>query len=182
MEIKKVVGELKSKNEGNGSTDVTVGTQKIRAWHTVNQGGAKVPNPAITELAGCPVGRKVEAVFAVVEKEGKTYYNLQSISLQGDSVPDSAPTSVAAPAGGAGYGKSYGKTPYGKSPEERLSITAQAAAHDATPIILEWVKAEIAAQPNWFMDNWENVAKAHTNLMAALADGILDYCASHKEQ
>jgi len=124
-------------------------------------------------LAGVNVGQNVEVVY---ETNAKGFNNLKEVALQGDGVPATQP--VAAPAAPKSWGG--GNKYQGKSPEERLSITAQAAAHDATPIIVEWVKAELAANPAWFLDNWENVVKAHNNLMAALADGIVDYCAAHK--
>lgn len=148
---------------GKPYTVVKVNGVSMSAWDAIQ-----------SALAGVNVGQNVEVVY---ETNAKGFNSLREIAIQGDGVPATpAPVSVA-PAGG----KSYGKTPYGKSPEERLSITAQAAAHDATPIIVEWVKVCLATDPNWLTDNWENVAKAHTNLMAVLADGIMDYCASHKE-
>jgi hypothetical protein len=79
----KVVGELKEKKAGVGYTDVTVGTQKVRAWDTIKtRDGKIILNPVKEQLDGCRVGDTVEADIVSRDSGGRTYLNLAGIAIQ----------------------------------------------------------------------------------------------------
>ena len=124
------------------------------------------------DMASVKAGDNIEVEY---ERKGK-FCTVKKWAIQGDSVP-ATPNPVPAP---VPAGQSYHKTAYGKSPEDRIGMTVGGAGHDASLLILEWVKAMIAEKgAEWFEGNWEIVGKAYVNLAAAMSDGLIDYSESH---
>lgn len=167
----KVLGELKAKSEKDVAVDIEVGGQKIRAWKTMKRGQDTVPNPAIAELEGCRVGQFVEAVYDTRESNGRTYSNLRSIAIQtGEPQTSAPPVSNQSDGQTASAPRRGERQNYGKSAVDRIAILVTASNHDATEIVKPWIEANSKKNPDWLVDNWEVVTKAHANLSAGIAN------------
>jgi hypothetical protein len=168
MDTKKVIGKLDEKTAKESFTDIKVGGVNIRVWNTIKRGQDTITNPALEALNGCRIGEKVEAVYFEKLFNGRAYANLLSIAIQSDDVPDTPP--VSAPS------RSFTPKAYGKSPEERMSILVQSANHDATALMVPWIAANVAADPEWFVANYESgvLMKAHANIAAAIVESSVD--------
>ncbi len=168
--MEKIIGRLQSKSWATSK-------DKSKTWLNIEVNGVTLSAwpPLSSDMDKAEIGTNIEVEYETKSFKGKTYHNASAWAIQGDNVPPSAP--VAAPQSSS---QSYGKT-YGKSPEDRMGATVGGISHDAAALIVPWIEAAVKKDgAGWFTENWENIAKAHANLTAAMVDATLDYLSHGK--
>lgn len=171
--------------------ETMIGKVESKAWKSSRDGAKTWLSVVVngTDLSAWPplsddmnrvsVGQNVEVQFDTKEFKGKTYRTVKSWAIQGDNVPATTPPPQSANVPPQSYHKTDAGKSWGKSPEERMSILVQSANHDATALLGPYIEKAIAeAGAQFFLDNWENIVKAHSNLSAAIVDASIDYLES----
>ena len=152
-EKQKVVGILELVKPGDRYTDIKVAGQFIRAWNSIKTNSGEIPNPVLAKVQGVSIGQTVEAEYNVVDKLGKKYYNLSSLSIQ-----------VGEPKGQA----EQSRRTYGKSPEEQAAIMIE-ATHKVVGDFLGNVLTRVDLA--YLEENRERIER----LISTMTDTLLDY-------